>query len=220
VTVSFGTGPVTGRLFLYAAAAVGRDRAKDLSDGRGVLRRPADGAVWFLAGYCCHAAGHHTTTRRTAERGHAMQFHHTSTLRSRTLGRRPLLIAGAALLAVAALGTWQSAGSRDHTRAPAVEHSPAVVAAPVAQTPATTPGSEAVTTIYLVDSAEQAAVLQAKIRDGNQVFAQFGQPEFSAQVVVVGSAEEEAVLRGQFDSDGALNSPGLPHMAVIDLRNR
>jgi hypothetical protein len=150
-----------------------------------------------------------------------MQLHHTSTLRSRTPGRRPLVVAGVALLAVAALGTWQHAATREGTSTTVVERAP-VAAAPLTQTDATpTFGKDTAPTIYLVASAEQAAQVEGAILDGNRILAQFGQSGFDAQVVVIGSTDEEAaVVQALYEADAIRAGMGLPPMPVIDLRGR
>jgi hypothetical protein len=74
-------------------------------------------------------------------------------------------------------------------------------------------------TVYLVSADEQAARLQDAIADGNRILESLDLPAFSADVVVVRSAEHEAaVMRAYADADAIRGRLGLPGVTVIDLR--
>jgi hypothetical protein len=153
-----------------------------------------------------------------------MNQHLTSTVAgTRKSVRKPHFVAACgaalALTLAAGIGTWQTVAHREGTGTTVVEPAAAPIA-PAARTAATTTG-DPTSTFYLVGSQDQAAQVQAAIDDGNRILNQFGKPPFNAQVVVVASAEEEAILlQGLSDADAIRASLGLPPLPLIDLRAR
>lgn len=153
-----------------------------------------------------------------------MQLQHsTTTFRNRPTGRRTLLAAalGAALLTAAAAGLWQNAAHRDTATSPIAELTSAPVA-PVFRPAASIGSSIANTfTVYLVDSAEEAARVTDTINHGNSILGQFGRPAFKAGVFVVGTAEEAVEIAwANAEADNIRAGMGLPPITVIDLRPR
>ena len=167
----------------------------------------------------------------------------TPPTRSSTVARLgAFVVAGAIAVAVAAvsIATWQGAGpgatvthegaaagrqrdapsSAAHVRRVTGGGSGAQPAAPPAAPRTQGTAHEAATaTVYLVATPEAAAVVHALLMEREAVSAQTGRPARTDQVLVVGTAEDDARLgRLLAEDDHGRVYMGLPAVTVIDLR--
>jgi hypothetical protein len=148
----------------------------------------------------------------------------TSTLgtpiRQRHKGWSKILVAGgAAVLAVAAgIGVWRTVDRPETVSTTVAEPAGAETATIPAPTAGISP-IDASPTIYIVGSdAEATRVLEA-IKDGNRILDQFGRPHFTAQVLVVASAEEAgAIVAAHAEINAHRASMGLAPIELIHLR--
>jgi hypothetical protein len=153
-----------------------------------------------------------------------MQFPHTSTLtRRRAQGRRPWLTAvcGAALLAVAAAGTWQTLAQRGSATSTTGTGPAAGITAGIATRPFIDANRDSTPMLYLVGSPEEAVRVQAALDEREGVLKQFGGRPVPTRVLVVTAVEDEArIAQAQAEADVIRATLGLPPLPLIDLRSR
>jgi hypothetical protein len=121
------------------------------------------------------------------------------------------LALGAVVAVAAGVGLWQS-GRDSGTTEPAAPPTTAVERTVTPRSTVTGP------TVYVVGSAEQAEAMQRAITEADNIRASLGETYLNESVLLVASAEDEAVLTMLAEQDAVRDQMGLPPIRIVDLR--
>jgi len=119
------------------------------------------------------------------------------------------------LLIAAGVGLWQATRGEE-VAAPPSEVALSAVPAPV--TPVSTRTEDLAPTYYLVGSQQQAEAMRAAIAEADVLRASLGEAAQESTVLLVASAEDEAVLLILVEQAAIRDQLRLPPIRFVDLR--